>query len=444
MTRDAAWPTAFIIGSDELIGPALRRGGIRVLGQVSDMDIFLPLAPSCAARFVIVTAGESSAGPAALAKLRILMPEADVVLLGEHASADAAIVFHPPFDYDAIAATLAAAAGRGSPGAAPTPAQWAGEAWGAAEASPWQDKLAPAPLFPRNGNGRSGGPAPLAPPPAVRGHAGGAGAAKPLLVPVVGAKGGVGRTFVAVSLSAFAARRRPDRVLLVDADLSAGDAAIHLDMAGSRGLVDLVPHLEVLDPSVFARHAGRHASGLHFLMGPDRPGLGDLVTADHLQQLLRWVLGRYDLVVVDTPADIADERLQPVLDAADRAILLTAMDAASLRQARLTLDILAKRDLPPDRVILVLNRLEREAVLPPDEARRILGLSPAVALPEDRRLVDSAVTAGRTLLEADPRHPLCRGVLRLLGLIWPDAPSVAVQPPGGNLLRLIRHALQRG
>src|SRR5205823_3317818 len=64
---------------------------------------------------------------------------------------------------------------------------------------------------------------------------------------VLGPKGGVGSTTVAVNLALLLEEFTDAAVALFDADFLAGDTTIHLDMTPQYTVLDLVPHADALD-----------------------------------------------------------------------------------------------------------------------------------------------------------------------------------------------------
>ena len=66
-------------------------------------------------------------------------------------------------------------------------------------------------------------------------------------VVVLGPKGGVGSTTIAVNLALLFRDPGQATVALVDADFLAGDTTLHLDLAPQRTILDLVPHTDALD-----------------------------------------------------------------------------------------------------------------------------------------------------------------------------------------------------
>ena len=64
----------------------------------------------------------------------------------------------------------------------------------------------------------------------------------------------------------------------------------------------------------------RHDSGLHVLAAPATPETSELITADHISQLIAALLEGYESVVIDAGSTL-DERTLTVFDAAETIVL---------------------------------------------------------------------------------------------------------------------------
>jgi flagellar biosynthesis protein FlhG len=184
----------------------------------------------------------------------------------------------------------------------------------------------------------------------------------PPLVAVAGAKGGVGKTLLAVNLAVLLARAG-HRTLLVDLDPGCGDVDVHLRLAPAFTLEDA---LDGACAPCQALVAG--PVGLSVLAG--RSGSARLAAGD--PELLARVLGvvglaarGFDVVVADTGAGIGPA----VLAVAGRADLLLGVatpDPAAVTDAYALCKRLSLQQRP-------LPRLVVNAVRSRDEAMRTAG-----------------------------------------------------------------------
>ncbi|HVC38517.1 MAG TPA: hypothetical protein VNH20_00900 [Candidatus Dormibacteraeota bacterium] len=109
-------------------------------------------------------------------------------------------------------------------------------------------------------------------------------------------------TFLSINL-AFAMLRQGLTIALVDADPRLGAVAVQLDLAEDRSLVYLAHEaaLRRVDEQLVSAHL-QTASGLDVLTGRAVAGLGDIVPAGVVGEVMNHLRRRYDVVVVDLGA----------------------------------------------------------------------------------------------------------------------------------------------
>jgi pilus assembly protein CpaE len=169
-----------------------------------------------------------------------------------------------------------------------------------------------------------------------------------------GAKGGVGTTTIAIN-AAIALRSLGRRVCLVDGNLQFGDHRVFLDLGLDRkSIVDLVSAPSI-DQDLVRSIVITHDSGVDLLLAPPTPEAADLVSAQHLHQILELLSGLYDYIVVDIDKRLEDRNLM-VLDIADTIFAVMTADLSCLKNVRLLLETIAHLGYEQSKLKLVLNR----------------------------------------------------------------------------------------
>lgn len=204
------------------------------------------------------------------------------------------------------------------------------------------------------------------------------------LIPVLGSKGGVGKTVAASNLGAALAARG-QRTVLVDLDLQFGDVALALGLTPETTLFDLAVSGGSLDADKLDDFMLRHSSGLRVLAAPARPDQAVSVSAQMMTTIYGVLRQAFDFIVIDTPPAFTAEVIATV-DVADWICMVAMFDALSLKNTRLGLDTLALMGHPPERVRVVLNRAGTNVGIADAEAVEILGRVPDVLVPSDREI----------------------------------------------------------
>lgn len=223
-------------------------------------------------------------------------------------------------------------------------------------------------------------------------------------IAVFGAKGGTGKTTLAVGIALSLLQDSGTSVVLFDADFLFGDAGVHLDIPTTHSIIDLLPYMQALDSSLLEGVISKHSSGLALLDRPARPEQADAISPDHVRNILGVLASMYQLVVVDTPASY-DERMLAVLDMADVYLVVLSPELGALRNTRHFLDVSHELGYAEDRMCFVLNRGNAIGGMSLDDIRNVLGTRRIFQLPSAGLSVSKSINEGRPLVVHQPRTP---------------------------------------
>ena len=129
-----------------------------------------------------------------------------------------------------------------------------------------------------------------------------AGKADGLVISVLGSRGGVGCTSIAVNLGATLAADRDNTVALLDLDLALGDADIAIDLPGSENisLADLARNIERLDMNYLRRALVKHPpTGLSVLRHPLELSEVGSIHEGHVERIMNLLKISYSHLVLD-------------------------------------------------------------------------------------------------------------------------------------------------
>ncbi len=170
-----------------------------------------------------------------------------------------------------------------------------------------------------------------------------------------GAKGGVGTTTIAINAAIALHRELGRKVALVDGNLQFGDHRVFLDLGlDKKSVVDIVS-APTIDADLVKQVMVKHDSGIELLLAPPSPETAELVTADHLPEILEILRTMYDYVLIDIDKRLDELNLR-ILDASDRLFVVMTADLSCLKNVRLVLETIGHLGWERDKVQLVLNR----------------------------------------------------------------------------------------
>ncbi len=242
------------------------------------------------------------------------------------------------------------------------------------------------------------------------------------VITVFTAKGGVGKTMLAINLGVALAQRGTNQVCLVDLDLASGDVAISLLLDPARTIADAVSMTGHIDTTGAASLLTRYRPGLETLLAPVTPGDAEKIPPSLVGELLAVLRTMFDYVVVDTPPQL-NEHVLTALDASAHHVLVTNPDVPSLKNLRVVLDVLDMLSYPANIRSIVLNRAEPKLRLSEEDVERVIGTPVTARIPADRA-VQIAVNKGTPITIAKPRNPVSKAITGLARqrLLPPPAP----------------------
>ncbi|MGA3030871.1 MAG: response regulator [Candidatus Limnocylindrales bacterium] len=170
-----------------------------------------------------------------------------------------------------------------------------------------------------------------------------------------GAKGGVGTTTIAVNAAIALHKEFGRSVCLIDANLQFGDHRVFLDLGLDRpSVVDLATAPSV-DIDLIRHILVKHESGIELLLAPPSPEMAELVTHEHLPEIIGHMVNDFDYIVVDVDKRLDEVNLR-IMDAADLVYVVMTADLPCLKNVRLVLETIGHLGYADDKVKLILNR----------------------------------------------------------------------------------------
>lgn len=223
---------------------------------------------------------------------------------------------------------------------------------------------------------------------------------------VLGFRGGVGKTTLAVTL-AGALTRAGRRVCLVDLSPAIGQVTVQIRSRPKTTWADLPP---ALDQQALAALLLRHESGLCLLAAPAQPVRAGLTTSV-TQALLHYLRTLFTDVVVDA-APLLDEATQTAAGVSRAVWLVLAPEIVAVETTRGALRALNALGVSDAQTRVILNHPTAEASVPQTAVEKALGrhLDGVIAF---ERAQAAALAQGVPLIFSQPQAALPQAVTAL-------------------------------
>jgi pilus assembly protein CpaE len=258
------------------------------------------------------------------------------------------------------------------------------------------------------------------------------------IITLVGAKGGVGVTSLAVHL-ALELGQESRRCLLVDQHPSLGDASLYLGMPRHQySFYELASNMDRLDEDLLRGFLLHHDSGVHVLDSSDTVDAFYGASPLAVEHTLAFLAEAYPFVVVDCAPGLSEATRACIATSAQVAIVMTP-DLSSVRNAGSYIDFLAKLGYSPNTMHVVLNRYAKKAALSDDRIEQSLGRPISLRVPNSFNEVIRAINSG-TPIASGNKSPFGAAIhkwARELNTATGESGPAAVAPSGTRGLRAL-------
>ena len=259
------------------------------------------------------------------------------------------------------------------------------------------------------------------------------------LVAVMGARGGVGATTVATSLSWIIAQRRRRKVALLDLDLQFGTVALSLDIEPSHGLREALESADRVDSLFMDRMLTQHSDRLFVMSAEESPDETLLLDFAAIELLLSELRNKFHYVVVDLPRSASPSTLQ-VLEHATDLILVSDFSLAGMRDTMRTVGFLPTLNASCNSVIVGSREGEhKQGEMPKAEFEKGIGRKVDFVLPFDAKTVASATNFGQPV--AAGKGPVAKGLEDIADRLC--GPAAGTELPRSGILSKFLSKAQR-
>ncbi|HKB00626.1 MAG TPA: pilus assembly protein CpaE [Gemmataceae bacterium] len=253
------------------------------------------------------------------------------------------------------------------------------------------------------------------------------------IVSVLGSRGGVGCTSIAVNLAATLAASPEHSVALIDLDLAMGDADIAIELPGTDNISmgDLARNIERLDMTYLRRALVKHPdTGLHVLRHPMEIHEIGGIHEGHVERILNLLRISYTHLVLDLSKALLPTDLM-ALRMSNLVLLVTQLELSALRNVvRLTHSLSLEGDLG-DKIRVVVNRSGSELTddgITVKKAEEVIGKPIFWQVPNDAKAMIGSRVAGQPLIRFAPKARAQQSLYGLAQALTGKAQSIP-EPP---------------
>ncbi|MCA9009051.1 MAG: pilus assembly protein CpaE [Planctomycetaceae bacterium] len=230
------------------------------------------------------------------------------------------------------------------------------------------------------------------------------------IITIAGVGGGVGSTALVVNIAASLAQDPANSPVIIDLDLTLGDADVWLDIIPEYTIRDVSENISRLDYGLLKRSLTRHECGVYLLPRPVELETGEAIKPDDLRRILALLKATFSHLIVDVTKSFSRLDLS-VMEVSDKVLLVTQLDLSCLRNVVRIMQFLEQVPGIKEKVEIVVNRAGLEDNdISLNKALETIGRTVFWQLPNDYATMVGARNNGLPLCQFAPKSRLTRSL----------------------------------
>jgi len=234
-------------------------------------------------------------------------------------------------------------------------------------------------------------------------------------ITIFSTKGGLGKSFIATNLAIDLANLLKKKVALFDLNYQFGDVALMLNLFPKHTVYDIMSVIDQLDSEMLNSFLTTHSSGVKVLPAPIDPTQNEAISTKTTKKILDILSEFNDYIVIDTPSSFSDNVLL-IIEETDYLCMITSMDVPSIKNLKITLQLLEQLKFPPGKIILILNRADTKVGITMDEIKKTINRNIDITIPSNR-IVPLSVNKGVPVVTDAPRSSVSQSIHKLTNLL---------------------------
>ncbi|MCA9083499.1 MAG: pilus assembly protein CpaE [Planctomycetaceae bacterium] len=230
------------------------------------------------------------------------------------------------------------------------------------------------------------------------------------IITVVGVGGGVGSTSLSVNLAAALGQDQRNSPVIIDLDLTLGDADVWLDIIPDYTIRDVSENISRLDYGLLKRSLTRHDCGVFLLPRPVEVESQDLIRPDDLRRILALLKATFSHLIIDVSKSFGPLDMS-AMEVSDKILLITQLDLTCLRNVVRVIQFLDQYNGLDKKVEIIVNRMGLEDTdISLNKALETIGREVFWQLPNDYATMVGSRNNGVPLVQFAPKARLTRSI----------------------------------
>jgi len=238
---------------------------------------------------------------------------------------------------------------------------------------------------------------------------------------VLGSKGGIGTTTVAVNLAtSLRASKSPPSVALIDMNLLFGEIPLFLDLESKSAFNwgEAVRNISRLDSTYLMSIFVKHSSGIYVLPSPTELDETNVATPEIIEQLLNLMKDVFDFIVIDSGQSLDAISLK-ILEMSDIILLVAMLSLPCVTNLQRLLRTFQRLGYPrEDHIKILISRYHKKSLISLKEAEQSIKKEIFWLIPDDYPTTISAINLGKPLNSVVQGAQITKNFKELASHFW--------------------------
>lgn len=231
------------------------------------------------------------------------------------------------------------------------------------------------------------------------------------IIDLIGSKGGVGNTTIAVNLATSLAREsKENSIALIDLNLLFGEVPLFLDFEPTYHWGEIAQNISRLDDTFLMSVLHKHESGVFVLPSPSQLQGEWVATQEIIERLLKLMKSVFDFIIVDS-GHVTDDVSIKILEMADTVLVVTILSLPCLSNVSRLVKFFYDLGNPAEEgVKIIINRYMKNSDISLKDAEKSISKKIFWTVPNDYKLTISAINQGKVLSDIATRSPIAKSI----------------------------------
>ncbi len=240
---------------------------------------------------------------------------------------------------------------------------------------------------------------------------------KAQIVSFFSAKGGVGKSMLALNSSLIIHEKFNKKVLLIDLDLQFGDIALMVNKQNEMTIKEMfddspITSIEDMKPYLF-----KYKENCDMLFAPKDPESAEYISKEQIKSILEILKKHYDIIIIDTGVNY-DEVTLNALDLSDQVIIVSSLEVTGLKNTKLSLRVMQSLNYDSSKVKLLVNMAQDKFGVTKANVQKAFTFEVIGYIPEDIKLVRNSINTGVPLIASKnsslfkPLLSVCQAIIK--------------------------------